>query len=63
MTTLIQLRHSIQSWAEELGFAQLGITDVNLADHEPHVRAWLRKGFHGSMGYLERNLEKRLHPE
>jgi epoxyqueuosine reductase len=63
MSTLFQLRTAIQSWAEELGFQQLGVTDVDLSEHEPHVRAWLRKGFQGSMGYLERNLEKRLHPE
>jgi epoxyqueuosine reductase len=63
MTTLFQLRNAIDSWAEELGFQQVGVTDVDLAEHEPHVRAWLRKGFQGSMGYLERNLEKRLHPE
>ncbi|MFP6835267.1 MAG: tRNA epoxyqueuosine(34) reductase QueG [Pseudomonadales bacterium] len=63
MTTLFQLRNALDSWAEELGFQQLGVTDVDLSEHEPHVRAWLRKGFQGSMGYLERNLEKRLHPE
>jgi len=63
MTTIVQLRKAIESWAEELGFQQLGVTDVDLTEHEPHVRAWLRNGFQGSMGYLERNLEKRLHPE
>jgi epoxyqueuosine reductase len=63
MTTLFQLKKTIQSWSEELGFQQLGVTDVDLSDHEAHVRDWLNKGFHGSMGYLERNLEKRLHPE
>jgi epoxyqueuosine reductase len=63
MTTLAQLRTTIQSWAEALGFQQLGITDVDLSEHEPHVRAWLRNGFQGSMGYPERNLDKRLHPE
>jgi epoxyqueuosine reductase len=63
MTALLQLRNDIQSWAEDLGFQQLGVTDVDLSAHEPHVRAWLANGFQGSMGYLERNLEKRLHPE
>ncbi|MEM7077816.1 MAG: tRNA epoxyqueuosine(34) reductase QueG [Pseudomonadota bacterium] len=53
----------ISTWAQELGFAQVGITDVDLSDHAPHVRAWLRRGFAGDMGYLHRNLEKRLHPE
>lgn len=61
--TPAELADAIGIWANDLGFQQIGITDVDLSDHEPHVRAWLRKGFHGSMGYLERNLEKRLHPE
>ena len=52
----------ISQWARDLGFAQIGITDVDLSEHAPHVRAWLAAGFAGEMGYLHRNLEKRLHP-
>jgi epoxyqueuosine reductase len=58
-----ELRADIGTWAGELGFQAIGVTDLDLQDHEPHVRAWLDKGFQGEMGYLERNLEKRLHPE
>lgn len=61
--TPAQLADAIGVWSKDLGFQQVGITDVDLSRHEPHVRAWLKKGFQGSMGYLERNLEKRLHPE
>lgn len=57
-----QLVEDIDRWAAELGFQQTGVTGVDLADHEPHVRAWLAKGFHGGMGYMGRNLHKRLHP-
>ena len=39
------------------------MTDVDLSEHEPHVREWLANGFAGDMGYLHRNLDKRLHPE
>lgn len=53
----------ISSWAENLGFQAVGFTNVDLSEHEPHVRAYLENGFQGEMGYLERNLEKRLHPE
>ena len=53
---------AIGGWARELGFQQVGITGVDLADQEPHVRRWLRRGFNGEMGYLARNVEKRLHP-
>ena len=63
MTTCVTVeRETIAQWARELGFAEIGITDVDLRAHEPHVRSWLAAGFAGEMGYLERNLEKRLHP-
>ena len=41
----------------------MAVTDIDLSAHEPHVKNWLAKGFAGDMGYLHRNLEKRLHPE
>ena len=56
------LRRDIERWAGELGFQQAGITGVDLADQAPHVRRWLQKGFNGEMGYLARNVDKRLHP-
>ena len=56
------LKNDIERWAREFGFQQVGITGVDLSDHEPHVRRWLKRGFHGEMGYLARNVEKRLHP-
>ena len=60
---LEKLSIQIKTWGEEFGFQQIGITDVDLSAHEPHVRDWLDKQFNGEMGYLERNLDKRLHPE
>ena len=60
---MLPSRDELNSWAAELGFAQIGITDVDLSAHEPHVRQWLAAGFAGDMGYLHRNLDKRLHPE
>ncbi len=60
---LEKLSRLIKAWGGELGFQQIGITDMDLSTHEPHVRDWLNKQFNGEMGYLERNLDKRLHPE
>ncbi len=56
------LKADISRWAEALGFQAVGVTDLNLSDHEPHVRRWLERGFQGEMGYLSRNLEKRFDP-
>ncbi len=57
------LKNRIRSWARTLGFQQIGVTDLNLSDQEPPLLAWLEQGFQGEMGYLERNLEKRLQPD
>jgi len=58
-----ELKRDIVCWAGELGFQQIGVTDLDLSAHAPHVRAWLDRGFQGEMGYLERNLDKRLDPD
>ena len=54
---------TLNQWAKQLGFDAVAVTDVDLSVHEPHVKNWLAQGFAGDMGYLHRNLEKRLHPE
>jgi len=59
---LEHLKSRMRSWAAELGFQQIGVTDLDLSAQAPHVRAWLERGFQGEMGYLERNLDKRLDP-
>jgi len=56
-------RSTLEAWSTELGFQEIGVSDVDLNAHQPHVRAWLAAGFAGDMTYLERNVEKRLHPE
>ncbi len=60
---LHRLAENIETWAGELGFAAIGITDTDLSDYAPDVRRWLSRKLHGSMGYMARNVEKRLHPE
>jgi epoxyqueuosine reductase len=59
---LTALASDIKDWGQAAGFQQLGITDTDLSAYRDKVRAWLQRGHHGSMGYLERNLEKRLEP-
>ncbi len=61
-TDFHQLKEDIREWAAALGFQDLGVTDLDLSEHAPHVRSWLEQGFQGEMGYLERNLEKRFDP-
>lgn len=61
--TPLPSRSDLETWARELGFQALGITDTDLSSHAPHVRAYLSARFNGDMGYLERNLAKRLNPQ
>ena len=33
------LLHSIRIWARDLGFQQIGVTDVDLAEHEAYLQS------------------------
>lgn len=53
---------TIKRIGQELGFQQVGITDVELDPHDARYRRWIENNFHGEMGYMERNIDKRLQP-
>ncbi|MBT5719466.1 MAG: tRNA epoxyqueuosine(34) reductase QueG [Gammaproteobacteria bacterium] len=53
----------IKVWGNELGFQEVSITDVDLSEHEPHLKAWIAKNYHGAMSYMAENHDKRCHPE
>ena len=57
------LVEDIGRWAGTLGFQQIGITDTDLVDYAPAFRRWLADRLHGEMGYLARNIDKRLSPD
>lgn len=61
-STLNALRADLGGWANELGFDALGVTDLDLGDHGHRLRRWLDAQYHGEMGYLARNVDKRLAP-
>ena len=58
-----QLLEQITVWAKELGFQQLGVSDIDLSKHEKHLNDWLEAGFHGEMDYMHKHGSKRSHPE
>ena len=47
-----QLAEKIKLWGKELGFAQVGITDVDLTEHEQGFSDWLANNYHGNMEYM-----------
>ncbi|HTV97818.1 MAG TPA: tRNA epoxyqueuosine(34) reductase QueG [Steroidobacteraceae bacterium] len=53
---------AIRRWGAELGFAQLGVAGIDLAEDESHFRDWLRAGFAGEMRYMSRHGSKRTRP-
>jgi len=62
-TDLLQLRTDIQTWGVELGFQQIGVSDIDLLTAEKRLAAWLQKNFHGSMNYMHKHGSKRSHPD
>lgn len=52
----------MQQWAQELGFSQIGVSDIDLSSAEPGLQAWLAAGFHGSMDYMAAHGLKRARP-
>lgn len=58
-----QLLQQITQWSEELGFQQLGVSDIELSKHDKHLSEWIAAGFHGEMDYMHKHGAKRSHPE
>lgn len=58
-----QLAADIKQWGQELGFQQVGITDINLDHYKENFLAWLANHFHGEMDYMSAHGIKRYKPE
>jgi epoxyqueuosine reductase len=56
------LKAEIVDWSAELGFQQLGVSDVDLSDAEQRLESWLDADFHGTMEYMRRHGSKRSRP-
>jgi epoxyqueuosine reductase len=56
------LREHIKTEATALGFDLIGITAAEPLAHGGRLRAWLAQGFAGEMGYMSRDVERRVDP-
>src|ERR1700691_6183037 len=56
------LKTDIKRWGAELGFARLGVAQIDLAADEAYFLDWLRAGFNGEMRYMSRHGSKRSRP-
>ena len=59
---LTALAARISQWGEHLGFAHVGITDVDVTRAAARLDAWLAAGRHGDMDYLHRHAALRADP-
>lgn len=59
----VQVKAALERQAKSLGFDALGVAGIDLEDAESRLAAWLEKGFHGEMDYMERHGKKRSRPE
>ncbi len=56
------LTRQVKQIGIDLGFQQIGITDTKLDQHHTRYTRWIEQNYHGEMAYMERNVDKRLHP-
>jgi len=59
---LSSLTQNIKNWGEDLGFQQVGISDVDLTHIEEHYAHWIKQGLYGDMDYMHKHGTKRLRP-
>ena len=56
------LKRRLQAWSRELGFQRLGVSGIDLAEDEAHLRDWLAQGQHGDMDWMARHGDLRSRP-
>jgi len=50
-----ELAEKIKYWGKELGFSEIGFSDVDLSQHEQALSNWLENSYHGEMDYMKRH--------
>ena len=58
-----EIRQRIEDEATVLGFHATGYAPVPLDLRRDYYRSWIEAGCHGTMRWMERNNDRRLHPE
>ena len=58
-----ELASRIKIWGQDLGFAEVGFSDIELGAAEARLRQWLERGYHGDMDYMARHGDMRARPD
>ncbi|PID44590.1 MAG: tRNA epoxyqueuosine(34) reductase QueG [Proteobacteria bacterium] len=53
----------LEAWGRELGFQQVGISNIDLSQAEVRLNQWLGESYHGEMGWMASHGLKRSRPE
>jgi len=57
------LADDIKSFGQNLGFQQVGISDIDLRTSEQYLEQWLKENRHGDMEWMARHGNKRTRPQ
>lgn len=60
---MLTLANHIKAWGKALGFQQVGISDIDVGQHQSAFEDYLANEYHGEMSYLACNVDKRLQPD
>jgi len=60
---IANLVHDLRRWGKDLGFQQVGISDIELEKAESNLNTWLHEGYHGRMQYMQRHGTRRTRPD
>lgn len=63
MPDFVDLKERLRVWAREMGFQQIGVTDIDLEPWRRRLQNWLDEGMHGDMHWMKQRAEMRLKPE
>jgi epoxyqueuosine reductase len=53
----------VHEYAQSLGFQQLAVSNIDLAEDEARLQQWLDNNYHGDMEYMQKHGSMRSHPE
>ena len=60
---LEEVKRELAARAAALGFAAIGVANIEIPEDERHLLKWLAAGFHGEMDYMERHGVLRSRPQ
>lgn len=55
----LEMREAIRAKGRGIGFDKIGFAPAKLPEQEPRLAEWLRRGYHGEMGWMMRDPARR----